>query len=450
MLSLGVLGGLLASGASAFQAVRPSRTPARAFSRTPKLAAVVNIEETAPRDVGAMDEWATACGVQRAGGIQLTSEDGSDFSVMTTQDLPDNSPVLYVPSEMILSSSGIRQELEGYIEDAEDLLGRLGAFNQLPQFHLFLKVLMEYERGDDSPFFPWLNSLPRWFSNGAAMTPFCYECLPPLVSRLAMDERVRFINFWNALKKVEFLSDETKGNQDIARWAFNVVQTRSFSRDGVARIVPMADMFNHGTETEIRTSYDDNGNCNVFTTKDVPAGSPLRMSYGDPTNPSQLLATYGFLDETSPATFCKIMDIKPTVELENLGLDYSRMVFYKDTGEISEEVWDVLLYAKVLASNKEHKQAFYEAHISGDVETKQSYHQFYFPQTATTLKKHVDTFLEELDTLLAKSDGKDVYEHPRLPLILSHNEFVKHTFLRVKAQLDPMVAQATGEPAQTY
>mmetsp|Transcript_42499 Transcript_42499/g.128968 ORF Transcript_42499/g.128968 Transcript_42499/m.128968 type:complete len:127 (+) Transcript_42499:664-1044(+) len=71
---------------------------------------------------------------------------------------------------------------------------------------------------------------------------FCYECLPPLVSRLAMDERVRFINFWNALKKVEFLSDETKGNQDIARWAFNVVQTRSFSRDGVARIVPMADM----------------------------------------------------------------------------------------------------------------------------------------------------------------------------------------------------------------
>mmetsp|Transcript_42499 Transcript_42499/g.128966 ORF Transcript_42499/g.128966 Transcript_42499/m.128966 type:complete len:178 (+) Transcript_42499:99-632(+) len=170
MLSLGVLGGLLASGASAFQAVRPSRTPARAFSRTPKLAAVVNIEETAPRDVGAMDEWATACGVQRAGGIQLTSEDGSDFSVMTTQDLPDNSPVLYVPSEMILSSSGIRQELEGYIEDAEDLLGRLGAFNQLPQFHLFLKVLMEYERGDDSPFFPWLNSLPRWFSNGAAMT----------------------------------------------------------------------------------------------------------------------------------------------------------------------------------------------------------------------------------------------------------------------------------------
>ena len=65
-------------------------------------------------------------------------------------------------------------------------------------------------------------------------------------------------------------------------------------------------MFNHGSDyTEIEPSYDEQGNYYAYTTYDVPAGSPLRTSYADPTNPSFLLARYGFLDEATPATFCK-------------------------------------------------------------------------------------------------------------------------------------------------
>ena len=183
----------------------------------------------------------------------------------------------------------------------------------------------------------------------------------------------------------------------------------------------------------------------VYTTRDVEAGSPLRMSYGDPTNPSLLFAIYGFLDETSPATFCKITNIQPNEELLNLGYDFSRMLFYKDTGDISEEVWDIMLY-QVLASNKADQQAFYEAHMRGDSDTKNAIHEHYFAETSTALKKHVDMFLVQLDELSAKADGKDLNEHPRLPLILRHNEFVKNTFLKVKSRLDPMVAQAVGEP----
>ena len=58
----------------------------------------------------------------------------------------------------------------------------------------------------------------------------------------------------------------------------------------------------------------------------------------------------------------------------------------------------------------------------------------------------MDTFLEQLDILSAKADGKDLNEHPRLPLILRHNDFVNQIFLNVKANVDPMVAQAAGEP----
>jgi hypothetical protein len=190
-------------------------------------------------------------------------------------------------------------------------------------------------------------------------------------------------------------------------------------------------------------AYDDDGNCHVYTTKEVAAGAPLRISYGCSTNPSLFFSRYGFLDESSPATFCKIMTIQPTPELKDLGLDFSRMLFYKDSGDISGEVWDVMLYQS-LASNREAQQALHQAHMSGDTDTKNAIHQHYFAQTSSALKTHVDTFLKQLDELSAKGIGKDLNEHPRLPLILKHNEFVKSTFMAVKANLDPMVAQATA------
>lgn len=45
-------------------------------------------------------------------------------------------------------------------------------------------------------------------------------------------------------------------------------------------------------------------------------------------------------------------------------------VIYKDTGEVSEEVWDVILYDKVLKNKPEIRQEFYQAHVNGDWDTK--------------------------------------------------------------------------------
>jgi hypothetical protein len=192
--------------------------------------------------------------------------------------------------------------------------------------------------------------------------------------------------------------------------------------------------FNHGTHTEVQIEYDEDGNCYANTMYDVPAGSPLRMSYGDNTNPSALFARYGFLDESSPATFCKIMISKPSQQLIDMGYVHSRMLFYKDTGEVSAEVWDVLLY-QILESNPEVQQTFYQAHMSGDSDTKQAIQQHYFLETQAALKNHVDSFLNQLGALMIKADGRDISQHPRLPLIMSHNEFVRQTFLNVQAQL---------------
>ncbi len=54
--------------------------------------------------------------------------------------------------------------------------------------------------------------------------------------------------------------------------------------------------------------------------------------------------------------FCKMMDIPNTNENVNVGMNFSRMHFYHDSGDISPEVVDVILYAKVR-----------EAHADGGV-----------------------------------------------------------------------------------
>ena len=109
-LSIVLASGLLATVASAFQLAPHSALhhAARVQPLSSMATATINIQENAQRDVFSMEQWARNCGVQTCDGFQLTSQDGMDYSVVTNQDLPAGSPVLFAPAEMILSSSGIQ------------------------------------------------------------------------------------------------------------------------------------------------------------------------------------------------------------------------------------------------------------------------------------------------------------------------------------------------------
>lgn len=255
-----ILGGLFANTSLAFQqqqtGCRSRKGDARPCSSYLSAAFAndninaVDFEETASRDIGAMEEWATACGVQTADCFQLTvtSNEGEDSAamdvgVMTTDDLPAASPVLFVPAGMVLSSVLAKEEFGASATEAEELFDKVYNPEDLPYFYLMVKLMAEYEKGDQSPWYAWLNSLPRRFSNGLSMTFFCYECLPPLVSQLAQEERTRFSSFFRALRYVYCLGEDMKSNENLAKWAFSVVFTRSFEvGPGDVRIVPMADM----------------------------------------------------------------------------------------------------------------------------------------------------------------------------------------------------------------
>ena len=171
--------GLFASTASAFQSVsRPT------FSTS--LNNLVDASEYAERDVWTFDDWATNCGVQKAEGFQLTSDDGQDYYVIANQDMPAGSPVVYCPPEMVLSSNRAQEEFGQSLQYSEDRIKEGGVANQIPLFRLGVKILAEWEKGDQSPWYYWLNAMPRLYTNAVSMTPACFDCLPPYAGWLAV------------------------------------------------------------------------------------------------------------------------------------------------------------------------------------------------------------------------------------------------------------------------
>lgn len=410
-----------------------------------QYSSIIDVTENAPRgDTGTLTEWAVSYGVQISDCFELVGNNsydvnGDDIYSISNQYVGIETPILCVPSDLILTGQKARQELGAETYGAENTL----PLSDHQPFYVFLKILKEYELGDKSPWYYWMNSLPRYFCNGASMTDFCFGCLPPYAAGLALSEKSRMKQFVQALDNVSFLSLESKRDVDLTTWAYNVVFTRSMENEwGDTTLVPIVDYFNHGAEANVYITYDVDGNGYAYTARDIAPAEPLLFTYGDSTNPSYLLARYGFLDESAPATFCKYVIDNPTFEMFNLGYP-NKMIFYNDGG-ISNEVWDVLLYELLSKVSPEEQQAFYQAHMMGDDSIKASYHDQYFGQTFQLIQNHVNFILNELDELgigleIQMAQGQDAQLHPRLPLIMRHNEFVKRTFEDVQKLLDNMM-----------
>ena len=230
---------------------------------TTSLSAIATAE-LAPRNVPPLESWAIESGIQKIDGLELYTEDGLDYQYIATADIPSGTTLMYIPAGVCLSSSIVAQELNamsptGGVAAAVDKLNKIGGQNSVADFYLFVKLLVEYEAQENSPYFAWLDSLPRLYYNAVSMTDFCYECLPPLVFSLSRLEKVKFDNFKQVVANVDIISDYVKSNEEVLKWAFNAVYTRAYAdKDGQGSdvtITPLGDMFNHGTETEVEVSF---------------------------------------------------------------------------------------------------------------------------------------------------------------------------------------------------
>ena len=300
---------------------------------------------------------------------------------------------------------------------------------------------MEYEKGMESAWYPWLAAMPRKWNTAVSMDEFCLSCLPPFIKSLCIKERDQLAAFREGLQPFQYLSPQTKANDELLKFAYNVVASRAVPSHNGFNLVPFGDMFNYGYPGNVALNFDEVGNCQAILTQDVPPGAPLLMNYGQPENPSRFLSVYGFLDEP-PATYCKLVIPNPSKEILDIGYHPSRLLFYTENGGISPEVWDVMLYSKLERKSEwEHyRQAFYNAHMSGDQNTKSQIHMEFQKFTVSWLLTHVNGILAEIAELAVKMNAYDSSKHPRLPLLRKHNNLVASTFQKVRANLEQMKA----------
>ena len=408
--------------------------------RQPTTLYTLDISESAPRDIPSLLEWSSNVGIQYDLTLTTSSDNDTkrppDVYAVATRNIPAESCVLYVPNEVILTTNS-RQQFDNAAANLDP--------SELSSFSLFLQILQQYELNEDSPYYSYLNSLPRYYTNGASMTDFCFGCLPPYAAGLATEDKTRFEKYVNALDSVSSLSEDCKRSKDATSWAYNALFTRYQEMPGGELcLIPMVDYLNHGgVDSNSYVTYDEEGNAYVYTTCDIAEGEAITLCYGDPNNPSALLARYGFLDESSEATFCKYVITNPNYEVYNLGYP-SSMLFYKD-GSISQEVWDVILYQKLGKVSSVERQMFYQACLTGDEATKSAYHDQYWSQTLFELQDHINRLINELEELeiglLTQLDqGQDAMRHPRLKILMEHNEFVKKIFDNVEKGLNAMLS----------
>ena len=329
------------------------------------------------------------------------------------------------------------------------------------EFFLMLRLLQEVaackdESGQNSCCLgPWLESLPTDFDMGIYFDDLERSYLSQLASKLLdLQERqlAAFRMACDALVDCDgkhaslFESEDSKyADGDMIKWAFSVVFSRSWrspSDPDDARIVPLADNFNHGENANVivEEPEGENGVTQVVLKTDVERDTELKLSYGPGYDPSRFLIIFGFFDDTVREVFCGIAFTDATEELVHLGAADRSAMIYRDDGAISNAVWDSTLYV-TLAQKPEEQEAFYKARINDDAETFQELHRKYRLEIALSLKNHADAVLQTeylvpTDQELSKINVK---EHPRLPMILRHNRFMRKVFSNVRDRLEKQV-----------
>lgn len=261
-----------------------------------------------------------------------------------------------------------------------------------------------------------------------------------LKSHQASNERINYSHFANALRKGYVpLSQEVLYDEQVVKWAYNVALTRFHEVWQPSRqklIAPMVDMLNHSSEPNCEISFDASGNCAVTAMYDVPQGTPLTISLGDPTNPTPLFAQYGFLPTDCATIFCKAMHLDD--QIKELGYDFKDLLFQTQSGEIAPRVWDIFLYSILRKNDQNSADAFYVACKTNDEYAKQEYHTTYFQYTLEAMKEHVYGIVNDIERLNSLAQSYDLYTHPRVPVILAHNNLVRDTFTMTASLLEQM------------
>lgn len=124
------------------------------------------LDQSLPRNLDAFKEWSKENGVVLVDGLDLSlssEEEGNDWSLKLERPLKSAQCLLTVPNDLILSSPKIKKELGGSVDEAVEYLKHKNIEPQSHQFYLWVRLLLECKKGQESKYFGWLQSLPKTF-----------------------------------------------------------------------------------------------------------------------------------------------------------------------------------------------------------------------------------------------------------------------------------------------
>ena len=368
------------------------------------------MEQDDNRKVPSLQEWAVSQGISIADGVELVNNGMGDWGVgLTGAETINNNSTTYrkgsaimtIPKGLILSSSDIDDV--GLIESITASMTKANLNYFVPECLLVLRVLQECSLGASSPWYPWLESLPKSFDTGLYLN----ELEASHVQRLAPDflrqQQLQFracqIAIQSTVQSMPMYNEvaaylkKSPEDDDIIRWAFSVVFTRSWrsqqsSEDiATATLVPLGDMFNHADgeyATIIPNMIEKSKEEQIVMTlsKDTMAGTNLHLSYGLTTHPGRFLVVFGFWDRSAP-----FMDANLTVPDAYKVNDPSQLVVSTRNGGITQEVLDLATFRFLQQSKPEEAKRWIEAQQTGPKE-----------ESATVVSKLSETY--ELEGVL--------------------------------------------------
>ena len=101
-------------------------------------------------------------------------------------------------------------------------------------------------------------------------------------------------------------------------------------------------------------------------------------------------------------------------------------------------MWDIFLYEILENNDQGAADNFYVACKTNDEAAKQEIHNQYFQYTLEALREHVYKIVNDVGQLTMQAQSYDLQTHPRVPVIVAHNNLVRDTFVQTASLLEQM------------
>jgi hypothetical protein len=177
----------------------------------------------------------------------------------------------------------------------------------------------------------------------------------------------------------------------------------------------------------------------------------LHLTYGMSEHPARFLVIFGFCDVTAPYVDAHIVldfGIDAAILSEWPLIDTTQLVVSTTDGAVAEEVWNVFLYKVLQQYDPVQLRRLQQQQDDEDDDDDALLEELLMEwewTVALELKGHIQRVLDTMYPQIVVKE-LDLWNHPRLPMIVHHNKFMRETFLRVLNHVNMVLEQASELP----